>query len=334
MLMALSMCVLSLLYTFMKKTITKGRLSLLAAPIGQRLSMILAIALLPALGYAEEPTAGELAAKCVQNYTETWHKHDAKAIAAMYTEDARYEDENGEVTQGRAAIEERATESQAAMKDANLTVDLESARLLGKDVLLIRGSTTLRQDGEESYSSFSATLTRSGENWLIADIEEKSLEATTVGEDELAKLSGLVGTWRPEGEDAKFESTVKMSLNGSFLTRKTKSLGEDEDGFTSVEIIGYDPVNDCLKSWFFDSEGGFGEGFWREDEDKWVVHRKVTMPDGGTFSSEYHVSWEDDDHLIVETVSKSLNGQVLPNTEPFKISRVGSEEDDLNLNEE
>lgn len=285
-------------------------------------------------GFAQENTAGELAAKCVQNYTEVWHKHDPKAIASMYSEDARFEDEYGEVHQGRVSIQELFAESSGTSEGAKLTVTVDSARMLGKDVLIIRGTSTVTQGDEASDSEFTATLVKSGEKWLIADVSEKSLVAQTVAADELSKLQALIGTWRPEGDDAKFEATAKMSLNGAFLTRKTKSLGDGEDNFTSVEVIGYDPVNDHLKSWFFDSEGGFGEGYWRQEGDKWVVHRKVTMPDGGMFSSEYHLEWGDGDHITVATISKSLNGQVLPNAEPIKIKRVGSAEDDLNLNKE
>ena len=35
-------------------------------------------------------------------------------------------------------------------------------------------------------------------------------------------------------------------------------------------MIGYDPVKGRLRSWVFDSEGGFGEGSWRQEGNKWL----------------------------------------------------------------
>lgn len=300
---------------------------------GRHLLLVSLFALTSSLSPAQQDSAAEQAAKFLQKYSEAWHKHDPAVIAAMYTEDARFENEYGEVLQGREAIQKVIADSVTGDQGAELVVHIESARSLGKDVLLVRGTTSVTKDESVSESEFSATMLKTGEQWLIADVIERALAEVTEAESQLANLAALVGTWRPVSDSSQFETQVTMSLNGRFLTRKTKSLDE-ANPFTSVEIIGYDPVNNHLKSWFFDSEGGFGEGFWREDEDKWVVHRDVTMPDGGKFSSEYRLSWEDMDHLIVETVSKSLNGQVLPNTKAFKMMRAGSENDDLNLSEE
>ena len=40
---------------------------------------------------------------------------------------------------------------------------------------------------------------------------------------------------------------------------------------TGTQRIGWDPLKKTIRSWVFDSEGGFAEGTWTLDGNKWVV---------------------------------------------------------------
>ena len=49
--------------------------------------------------------------------------------------------------------------------------------------------------------------------------------------------------------------------------------------------IGWDPVANCIRSWVFDSEGGFGQSVWTRDGDTWIIKATGVRPDGKTGSA-------------------------------------------------
>ena len=54
---------------------------------------------------------------------------------------------------------------------------------------------------------------------------------------------------------------------------------------TVTQRIGWDPLARQFRSWEFDSEGGFGEGRWSRDGDRWVVKHTGVRPEGTTASA-------------------------------------------------
>ena len=60
---------------------------------------------------------------------------------------------------------------------------------------------------------------------------------------------------------------------------------QGKDVMTVTQRIGWDPAAGQIRSWEFDSEGGFGEGRWGGDGDRWVVKHTATRPDGATVTA-------------------------------------------------
>ncbi len=44
----------------------------------------------------------------------------------------------------------------------------------------------------------------------------------------------------------------------------------------SSQRLGWDPVQQKIRSWTFDADGGFSEGYWTPTENGWIV--KSTEP--------------------------------------------------------
>ena len=49
---------------------------------------------------------------------------------------------------------------------------------------------------------------------------------------------------------------------------------------TVNQRIGWDPLARQIRSWEFDSEGGFGEGKWSRDGERWVIKHTGVRPEG------------------------------------------------------
>ena len=73
---------------------------------------------------------------------------------------------------------------------------------------------------------------------------------------------------------------------------------------TGTQRIGWDPVTRNIRSWVFDSEGGFGEGVWTREGNKWIVKKTGVTGDGKIASatniisqvSKHRMTWESRSH--------------------------------------
>jgi hypothetical protein len=52
------------------------------------------------------------------------------------------------------------------------------------------------------------------------------------------------------------------------------------------QIIGWDPVEERIRSWTFDGEGGFAEGWWTREGDRWLLRETGITPDGSRTGAE------------------------------------------------
>ncbi len=78
-------------------------------------------------------------------YTDAYNKHDAKALAALWSPEAVYVDpETGEQAVGREAIEKEFAETFAGSKDAKLEVDVKSIKFLSPNVAVESGTAQRR----------------------------------------------------------------------------------------------------------------------------------------------------------------------------------------------
>ena len=49
---------------------------------------------------------------------------------------------------------------------------------------------------------------------------------------------------------------------------------------TVTQRIGWDPLTKQIKSWVFDSEGGYGDALWARNGNQWIIKSNGVLPDG------------------------------------------------------
>src|SRR5205085_2075266 len=95
----------------------------------------------------------------------------------------------------------------------------------------------------------------------------------------LKQLQWMVGDW--QAEKGGVTVSVRWALNRAFLLQEYKA--KDGDGeLTVTQLVGFDPLTDRIKSWTFDSRGGYGEGLWSRDGNAWVIEAAGVLPGGQT----------------------------------------------------
>jgi uncharacterized protein (TIGR02246 family) len=272
----------------------------------------------------EKPTSPEAAAitNQIADYVKAYNAGDAKALAQHFADDAEYTDENGELTQGRSDIEQLLTETFAENKGATLEMQADAVRPLGTDVFQERGETRVTSpDGQKRSASYTAIYTKKDSRWLISRLIESPIADPTPG-DQLSQLAWMVGTWKDKGGAYSVETKADWARGNNFLTRNFKVSEGDDVLLEGWQIIGWDPIQKRIRSWIFDSDGGYGQGSWTRDGNRWLVKETRVSPDGTESSAEQTLTYVDPDHCSYESANRTVNGDPQPNIAKVDIERV------------
>lgn len=263
-------------------------------------------------------------AKIDRAYEAAFEKGDAKAIAELFTEDAEFTPENGRVFSGRAAIEEMSRAAFLANKGAKLVIDTDSVRLVAPGVIVQKGRTNVTsKDGEAGGSLYAAVLVQKEGAWKYSEIIETA-PAETSPQEQLSVLAWLIGDWQEEDKSAglTIRSKFDWARGGNFLTRNVTVKRGADATLEGWQIIGWDPLQEHIRSWTFDSEGGWSEGVWTRDGKHWLTREKGVTADGDRTTSDTTISKISDERITWEVFNRTLNGNPQPSLDKVEISRV------------
>ena len=111
--------------------------------------------------------------------------------------------------------------------------------------------------------------------------------------------------------------TIKChwDTNKAFLLLDYSVKREGEDPLKVTVRIGWDGAAGRVRSWTFDSQGGFGEGFWQKTGKQWVVGSAGVLPDGGTGEATNVYEFVDANTFVWRATEREVDGQPLADAE-------------------
>ena len=267
--------------------------------------------------------------KAVVSYVKAFNDRDAKALAELWSPEGVYTSRlSGEQIVGREALKKDFSALFEEVKEAKLEVSSESIEFVSPNVAVEQGTAVvIKPDAEPAKSSYSVVYVKRDGKWLVDRIsEEEDLPAAPSHHEQLKGLDWLVGTWVDEGGGEVITTECKWTRNQNFLVRSfTASIGDHVD-ITGMQFVGWDPARKQIRSWVFDSDGGLADGVWSQDGDRWLVKTKATLSDGKTASSTSILRPVDKDTFAWQQVSRTVDGELLPNIDEVVIVRGQSEE--------
>ncbi len=137
----------------------------------------------------------------------------------------------------------------------------------------------------------------------------------------LEELAWLVGTWVDRGEESAVITTVRWTKNRSFLIRRFQVITDGKVSLEGKQVIAWDPVRHQIRSWTFDSAGGFGEAIWLRDQDQWLIKKKFTLPEGKRASALNVITYVDDNTFRWKSINREIEGELLPNVPETTVVR-------------
>lgn len=274
---------------------------------------------------APAPSAEQKAVQALDRaYEAAYAKGDAKAISELFTEDAELTADDGRVVSGRAAVESMLKAGFQANKGATLVIDSGSARLLAPGVVLQKGSTAVTsKDGELSQALFTAVLVEKDGKWKYSQVIETPQAVTTPGE-RLSELAWLVGDWQETDKSAglTIRSDCQWARGGNFISRNVTVKQGEEVKLEGWQVIGWDPLEERIRSWTFDSEGGWSAGIWIRDGQRWLVREEGVNADGERIAADNTVIQLTTGNMTWESYNRTINGTPQPSLDKIEITRV------------
>ncbi len=276
-----------------------------------------------------EPSADEAAirANC-DKYVAAYNRRDSQAMASMWSPEAVYEDpRTGEAVVGREALAEQFAETMAGAEDAKLEATIDSIEFVSPNVAIERGTARVTYaDHEPEDSVYSAVHVKRDGEWLLDRVSESDAPVPPPSNYEhLKDLEWMVGSWIDQDASATIQTDCEWAKNRNFLTRSFAVVIGDQVDMAGMQIVGWDPAAEQIRSWVFDSNGGFSEGLWTHKDKQWIIQSTGTLPGGGKSSAVNIITQVDNDSFTWQSTSREANGELLPNVDEVLVVRKPAE---------
>jgi len=259
----------------------------------------------------------------VRSYVEAFNRADADAIADHWAEDARYTASTGERFTGREAI--RAAHESYFAETPGIRIEIldPRIRLIGSDTAIEEGKVRVLRPGEApEETTYLAVHVKINEKWQLDTVREDTFTTVPSHHGWLKELEWMVGEWVDQDENVTVRTKCSWTKNRNYLTRSFSVSVQDRIDLEGTQVIGWDPAARQIRSWVFDSDGGFGEGRWRQEGNRWIVTTNAVLPDGKKASAVNIITHVDENTFTWQSVDRVVDGELLPNIEAFRVVRV------------
>ncbi len=137
----------------------------------------------------------------------------------------------------------------------------------------------------------------------------------------LDELAWMVGRWVDAEKDSTVSTRCSWTQNHKFLTQSFSITIDGKVGLEGVQKIGWDPIEKRIRSWIFDSEGGFGEGRWIKDGNRWEVKTTFVLAGGERASAVNVYTYVNANTYRWESIDREIGGEMQPNIAEVTVVR-------------
>ena len=242
-------------------------------------------------------------------YRAALAKGNRKELSDFWTADGDYLDDQGASHPATALV---AAAEQAASQEPQPEAKVTASRIrfVAPDVAIEDGtSETASPDGNPTSrvsGHYHATWVRQEGRWRLANLCERP--DSPPADTDLSQLQWMIGTWTAEQDGVNLEIRAQWNATGTFLLRDMKAIRDGTVVLRGSQRFGWDPAAKKIKSWSFDSDGGFGEALWTKDGSDWLGQATGTLADGRSTSATTILAYDGKDSFTRKTVASRIQG--------------------------
>jgi ketosteroid isomerase-like protein len=248
---------------------------------------------------------------------------DVPALAALWSKDGTYTDCSGGVFKGRDSIAKRLSAGVLSNRRRAITLIPNDVRELSATISQVQGDVK-RADaaGNLPEARFSMLLTKDSGKWQIASLSETPVaEQPDTNRDYLKDLSWLIGEWKAERDGKSLRLKASWSGNKNFIRCNYEISKQGQPTQEDVELIGFDPRTQQVKSWNFESNGAIGEGVWEKTASGWEIDSAKVSRDGITMTARNMLSVKAPNSFSWQSIDRTSGGVPLNDTGELQLVR-------------
>jgi uncharacterized protein (TIGR02246 family) len=255
-------------------------------------------------------------------FAKAYNAGDAKAVAGLFVADGEIVNQARESRQGQGAIERAFNEFFRTHPKAQIAVSIESVRLLSPTTAVEDGVSTVKAPSGRTIERNRYMVVHAKQNgaWKMATARDLPGQPASSAE-ELRDLQWLIGTWIDETPGATVTTSYRSSDDGRSIISDFRVQIGGKPAMTGTQRIGWDPSTGKLHSWAHDSEGGFAEGTWTGDGNRWIVKLNGVTRDGRAASSTNILTRVAKDRMTWQSRDRVVGDEIAPNVAPFVVVR-------------
>lgn len=272
---------------------------------------------------ADRPAAEETAIReAVESYVAAFNRGDARTVAAHWSGQGVYVSPSGQRFQGREAIEKEFAAYFAESTGQRIELGRPVIRLLTPRVAIEEGTARVSRAGEPpTETSYMAVHVKQDDGWRVDSVRETVVPAAPPHSEHLKELEWLIGAWIDQDENSTIRTVCEWTKKKSFITRSFAVSIVDRIELEGTQVIGWDPAAKVIRSWTFDSEGGFGEAVWSHEGNRWTIKASHTLRGGEKASSVNILTVVDRDTFRWQSIGREIDGELQPNIEGVTVVR-------------
>jgi uncharacterized protein (TIGR02246 family) len=298
---------LTLIATFIAAVLTAATLIALAAP-----------------DVAERPNDEAAIRASVESYVAAYNRGDATAVAAHWSDQGHWISPSGQRIVGRQAIEKEMKALFADSPGAKVEVLDPRVRFVTADVAIEEGSARVIRPGEPpDESTYLAIHVKKDGKWRLDSVRETELPEAleSPAHEQLKDLEWMVGEWIDQDPNSTVETDCRWAKSKSFLLRTFRVSAPGVEDLEGTQVVGWDPVRKVIRSWVFDSDGGYLEGTWTRKENAWTVKAAGYLADGRKAASVNVFTYVDPNTFTWRSFGRQVDGQFMPDVPEVKVVR-------------
>ena len=259
-----------------------------------------------------DPLIEEVAAT-EEGFIRAFNEGKADVVASMFSGDCELITEDGTQYHGQEEIKQLFTQYFADYPGVKVGLDIESIRSLGDNLAVEEGTRYVGiNDQPLAQVRYVATLAKQDGKWKLASVREFSDAVPMPNGGHLEPIAWMVGDWVSEGSDVVMKISYRWDESQNFIVGTFTGMQGDQVVLKSDQRIGWDPSVGKIRSWFFDSDGGFATGYWTLLEEGWVLKSQSTSTDGSIGFADVIISPLDENRFRMVGADRIVDNERLP----------------------
>lgn len=260
----------------------------------------------------------------LQEFTEIINKGNVNDLDTFWTEDAEIINPvNGETAKGKQEITKYLQNQIQELKNKKIKFTVGDIMFSDANSATVQGVLQFFDNGTlVDRAARKIDLIKVDGKWNLDFIREIEVALPPSNSySHLKDLEWLLGKWVDEDDNVDISFNTQWDKNKNFIVQSFSMDVLGLDALEGRQIIGWDSVEGKIRSWVYDSDGGFGSGTWSKKDGGWQATMDYTLDNGKKASATNIYTPIDEKSYSYSSIDRKVDNNALPNVESVTLSK-------------